>query len=134
MIRKIYFAPDNNVQKTYFFYIAVIFRHSCLPIFAWQGSFYVFSTRNNCSEFLASYGVILKSDFQPYSCHLCCREYLEFFPYSESTIWPSTLLLPARGVPWKSIWAITLTPIFYNSKILPLKLYFSSINYYNKHL
>ena len=39
-----------------------------------------------------------------------------------------------RGVPCKSIWAITLTPVFYNNKILPLKQYFSAINYCHKHL
>ena len=39
-----------------------------------------------------------------------------------------------RGIPCWSIWAITLTPVFHNSKILPLKQYFSAINYYHKHL
>ena len=31
-----------------------------------KGSCYIFSTRNNCCEFLASYGVILQSDIQLY--------------------------------------------------------------------
>ena len=31
-----------------------------------EGSCYIFSIRNNCCEFLASYGVIFQSDFQPY--------------------------------------------------------------------
>ena len=39
-------------------YAAFIFRHLCLPIFAWRRSCYVFSTRKNCSESLASYVVI----------------------------------------------------------------------------
>ena len=39
-----------------------------------------------------------------------------------------------RGVPCWSIWAITLTPAFHNSKILPLKQCFSAPKYYHKHL
>ena len=31
-----------------------------------KGSCYIFSTQNNCCEFLASYGVILQSDIHPY--------------------------------------------------------------------
>ena len=38
--------------------VAVIFRHSCLPVFAWRRVMLRFSTRNNCCEFLAFYGVI----------------------------------------------------------------------------
>ena len=39
-----------------------------------------------------------------------------------------------RGVPCWSIWAIILTPVFDNSKILHLKQYFTAIKYYHKHL
>ena len=31
-----------------------------------EGLYYIFSTENSCCMFLASYGVILQSDIQPY--------------------------------------------------------------------
>ena len=34
-----------------------------------EGSCYIFWTQNNSFEFLASYGVILQSDIQPYNIH-----------------------------------------------------------------
>ena len=47
--------------------VAVIFRHSCLLVFALaKGRATFFLTRNNCCEFIASYSVFFQSDFQPY--------------------------------------------------------------------
>ena len=47
--------------------VAVKFRHSCLPVFAWRRVVLRFSTRNNCySEFLAFYSVITQSVIQSF--------------------------------------------------------------------
>ena len=54
--------------------------------------------------------------------------------FNNIMMFPKTKIVQIRGVPCWSIWAITLTPVFHNSKILPLKQYFSAINYYHKHL
>ena len=45
-------------------YVAVAFRHSCLTFFAWRRVVLSFSTRNNCCEFLAFYGVNTQNVFQ----------------------------------------------------------------------
>ena len=37
------------------------------------------------------------------------------------------------GVPCLSMWAITLSPVFFNSKFLPVQQYFPIIKYYHKH-
>ena len=46
--------------------VAVTFQHSCLLVFAWRRVVLHFSTRNNCCEFLAFYGIVLQSDIQLY--------------------------------------------------------------------
>ena len=47
-------------------HVAVTFRHSCLPVFAWRRVVLVFSTRNNCCEFLVSDGVIFQCVTKPF--------------------------------------------------------------------
>ena len=47
-------------------YVAVIFRHSCLPVFTWWRFVLCIFDQNNCCEFLASYGVIIQSVIQSY--------------------------------------------------------------------
>ena len=50
-----------SYKKVHNKYVAVIFRHSCLPVFAWKKVVLRFSPRSNCSEFLVSYGVTFQS-------------------------------------------------------------------------
>ena len=47
-------------------YVAVTFRHSCFPVIAWRRVVLLFSTRNNCCEFFAFYGVIIQSVTQSF--------------------------------------------------------------------
>ena len=80
--------------------VAVIFQHSCLPIFCYilalvqtsfllnfsirayfsldKGSCYFFSTRNNCHEFLVPYGVINQSFILSYLKTPVCGASLSF--------------------------------------------------------
>ena len=43
-----------------------------------EGSCYVFSTRNNCCEFLASYGIIIQSVIQSYLKTPACGASLSY--------------------------------------------------------
>ena len=63
----------NSLQKNHArlfliltYEVAVAFRHSCLTVFAWRRVVLRFSTRNNCCEFLAFYGVNTQSVIQSY--------------------------------------------------------------------
>ena len=44
--------------------VAILFRQSCLPVFAWRRIVLRFLNRNSCCEFLATDGVILQNDYQ----------------------------------------------------------------------
>ena len=55
---------NSNVPQR--LYVAVTFRHSCLPVFAWRRVMLRFSTRNNCCEFLAFYAVNTQSVIQSF--------------------------------------------------------------------
>ena len=51
--------------------------------------------------------------------------------------WSETSILNIniyQGRTVESIWAIALTPVLRNSKILPVKQHFSAIKYHHKHL
>ena len=54
------------LHKQQRWYVAVAFRHSCLTVFAWRRVVLRFSTRNNCCEFLAFYGVTTQSVIQSF--------------------------------------------------------------------
>ena len=55
-------VPKCNSNVT----VAVTFRQSRLPVFAWRRVMLHFSTRNNCCEFLAFYGVNTQSVVQSF--------------------------------------------------------------------
>ena len=59
--------------------IAVTFRHSCLPVFAWRRIVLRFSTRNNCCKFLAFYGVFTQSVLQSFMKMPVCGASLSHF-------------------------------------------------------
>ena len=53
--------------STTFCQVAVIFQHSCFPVFPDEGSCYVFLAENNCCEFLAFYGLFFQSVINHFS-------------------------------------------------------------------
>ena len=51
------------------FYFVAILPCSCLPVFAYKGSYYIVSTRNNCCEFWALDGAYLQNFIACYLKH-----------------------------------------------------------------
>ena len=60
-------------------YVAVIFWHSCIPFSPGEWSWYIFSTRNNYCQFLASYGVIIQTFIQSFLKTPLCGASLSYF-------------------------------------------------------
>ena len=75
-------APQTGVFKQFVNnFVSNIFRHLCLPVFAWRiGSCYVFSKQDNSCEFLAFYGVITQSVIQSFLKTPVCGASLSYLP------------------------------------------------------
>ena len=76
------------------------FRHSCLNVFARRRVVLRFSTRNNCSEFLAFYGVVTQSVIQSFLKTPVCGaslshkdEIFQFFLLSAADLWRNGLVI-----------------------------------------
>ena len=92
-----------------------------------EGSCYNFLTRNNCYKFLASYGVILQSDIQPYFKIPVCGAP---FSYKVDIIFASLkstfkiLHWTTTKEKWKSNFALDEVSVYHN---ILLKIYRSHI-------